>query len=491
MTSLPTSPLLRWIDSWIANVPKTPEIIVVRGDGPHVDALRAHWPGTLLVALDRNPSRSTEELTLIENEPALFQARVRRALVARLDLWRCAPPDNVLAAVPCEADFQAAITSALEQAELEHGTVRTLGPLWLANLLRNLPTIAEVATIQRAGLAWRGSPVLVAGAGPSLATIIPGLQQHRERTVVLAASSALRPLFKHGIVPDAVAIIEARDCTHHFDGIPLDVMQRIVLLAASHTHPTHWTWPWAARVAFHGPVGAWLVPWTGKGTLLPTAGNVGTTMLVMAWMLGGYPVMAAGLDFALEGGQYYATGAGSRVEEHQAQARSKVSGWRGESLEATAELIAYRQGTELALQQIVRGDPSARFLSITGRGAKVHGMQFAPWAKLAPELPLAMRGGLRRAASVPECLPPPPDTVNDLVQAQLAQVEADLRAFQQHRGGVGLGVTSSHGHSGLSELLVNIARQPDESEPDGDPLTLVRRLREAWSGIATLTTTSV
>lgn len=486
-----TTALLEWVENWAAGVSSVPDLVLVRGDGAHVEALRRRWPAALLVIMDRNSDRPGDELTSIETESALFQARARRALVARLDVWRCAPPDELLAASPREEEFRAAVAQALSQGELEHGTLATLGQLWLSNLATNLPVIAESASIQRVGLAWRGSAVLVAGAGPSLTTVIDQLRVHRERTVVLAASSALRPLYKQGIIPDAVAVIEARDCNHHFDGVPLEVLQQIVLLGASHTHPAHWAWPWAARVSFHGPAAGWLVPWTGRGTLIPTAGNVGTTMLVMAWMLGGFPVMAAGLDFALESGEYYASGAGSSAEEHRHHARQSVTGWRGETLQATPELIAYREGTELTLQQISCGDPVARFLSVTGRGARVQGMQFAPWSRLAPELSYATRDGLQRAALLPASRPPAAHTVTEIVTAHLDKTGRDLSTLQRHPRGVDFAVCNSQGHTAMCELLLNIARQQVSGTPQADPLYSARLLRNAWNDVVAASTTSV
>ena len=61
-------------------------------------------------------------------------------------------------------------------------------------------------------------PVVLAGAGPSLARNVRTLKAHRHRVHVVAVNTAVPALLAAGVVPDLVVVLEVCDVRKHLDG---------------------------------------------------------------------------------------------------------------------------------------------------------------------------------------------------------------------------------------------------------------------------------
>ena len=73
------------------------------------------------------------------------------------------------------------------------------GALYRNNTLRNVRSIAAEADAAVLRDAFGGLPALVIGAGPSLDRNIADIAAHRDRALIIAADTALRPLLAAGI----------------------------------------------------------------------------------------------------------------------------------------------------------------------------------------------------------------------------------------------------------------------------------------------------
>ncbi|MBP7146666.1 MAG: DUF115 domain-containing protein [Acidobacteria bacterium] len=463
--------LREWARAWAAAQTLEPDVVVTCGAGSHLGVLAGAFPRACVLSCeqaDRGVPGRAAAPNVVAVPPERFETLLVRALTHGFEVLRAAPPPLVAAGAPGAAEFAALLAHARRTAEIERTTLRRLGATWLDNLERNMPVLAREPGVTAWNSALAGKPVLVAGAGPSLQPVLPGLRANRRRFVLLAATSALRPLWRAGLVADAAVVIEGRECLHHVEGIPHEILREIVLFAESNTHPAHLELPFRQRVLFHGAAGSWLEPFSGRGSLLPTGGNVGTAALVLAWLLGGCPVLCAGLDFALAAGAYYASGSGSRAEEHAGAGTLPVAGWRGELLQATPELVAYREQTEMVLDVIARADPRACFVCAGRGGARVRGMAAVDWDRIAPELPPLDDTALPARA--------PRETAANPAQLEraVAEVEARLQALAAAAdNGLAAWLTAPHG--ALTDLL--LLQCQDEERPD--PRERAARLRAA------------
>ncbi len=422
-----------WVRAWLDRQAAEPQAILTRGAGEVAAALAALVPRSVVLAHgDRDPSCPPDRSgrLIVEPDPQLFAARAARLLALGVDVFRADPPDALVPGAPAARAFATLVAWARRTAELEAMTQRQLGPLWLDNVAANLPLVVRGASV--AGLAGRlaGTPIVVAGAGPSLATVFDELREWRDRFLLIAAGSAVRPLAQAGITADLVTVLEGRCSLHQFDGVPVESLRGAVLAVAASTHPDHLALPCSARLFFHSHASRWLAPATADGSILPCAGNVGTASLALAWLLGGVPVMAAGLDFARAAAGYYVAGAGSREEEHAGAETTAVEGWQGETLFATPELVSYREQTEDVLRAVHAREPRARFLALAAGGARIAGMQALAAARILPHLPRVAPGAL--AAALANAPRPEPSLARlglerERLESLLARIERDPR----------------------------------------------------------------
>ena len=86
-------------------------------------------------------------------------------------------------------------------------TLIKLGRLYAKNLLRNLGRIPTSRILMPDSAE---SPFLICGAGPSLDKQIPFIKRIQKKLFIIAVDSALVPLLKNGIRPDAVLAVECQ-----------------------------------------------------------------------------------------------------------------------------------------------------------------------------------------------------------------------------------------------------------------------------------------
>jgi hypothetical protein len=181
---------------------------------------------------------------------------------------------------------------------------------YLLNTLRNAPSLATESDAGALTGLYEGTPVVIAAAGPSLNRNIEELRPYRDRAVLVAVDTALRPFLAAGLRPDFVVSVDpapANAC--HLAGLPPcdetalvaeASVQRATLEAfAGRTFlfrvAEHHPWPWLhASGVDVGKLRAW-------GSVLVTAFDLGVR-------LGGDPLIIVGADLAYTDGQPYCRG---------------------------------------------------------------------------------------------------------------------------------------------------------------------------------------
>lgn len=181
---------------------------------------------------------------------------------------------------------------------------------YLLNTLRNAGAIAKEGDAASLKGLCRGLPALVVGAGPSLDRNLADISRYRDRVVILAADTALRPLLAAGIEPDVVVATDPTETNaRHLCELPAcsrthlvaegsvdseslsEFEGRTFFFRVSDHHP----WPWLRNKGLdRGPLRAW--------------GSVLTTAFDLALVMGCEPVVFAGADLAFTDGRPYARG---------------------------------------------------------------------------------------------------------------------------------------------------------------------------------------
>ena len=178
---------------------------------------------------------------------------------------------------------------------------------YLLNTLANLPTIATEGDASPLENLFAGVPGIVIGAGPSLHRRLAAIHHVKDRSLLIAAATAVRPLLAAGIRPHLVVSVDPSEVNaRHLNNLPdtrgmwlvtegsLDprVFQPFQGRTFMFTVSGHDPWPWLAEQGVaRGGLQAW--------------GSVLTTAFDLARRLGCDPTVFAGADLAYTNGLHY------------------------------------------------------------------------------------------------------------------------------------------------------------------------------------------
>jgi hypothetical protein len=307
------------------------------------------------------------------------------------DAWRvlgrlAAEPPRLIHPVIAVARREATVTAARIVQKATAGALanerarRVFAAPYLLNTLRNVPALAHESDAGALLNLYRGAPVVVAGAGPSLNRNLEELRPYRDRAIFVAADTALKPSLAAGLAPDFVVAVDpgvpnARHLTHlppcdtalvaepSVESGSLDAFAgRTYLYRVAAHHP----WPWLAAAGI-------------ETTMLKAWGSVVVTAFDFAVAIGGDPVVFIGADLAYTGGQPYCRGTvyeedwalrvahGEPLEDvwrsDVARHTAVIETHAGEPIATAPHLTQFRD----ALLQAARSVP-ARVVNATGAG---------------------------------------------------------------------------------------------------------------------------
>ncbi len=193
-------------------------------------------------------------------------------------------------------------------------TTLVQSPTTLRNLAMNADHYATSPGIGELEGALRGRPAILISAGPSLARAMDALASPgvRERFVLVAVQTVLKPLLERGIRPHFVTALDHHEISNRFyEGLTEDDVRGVTLIAQPMVNP-------GVLDAFRGEIrlvgdehldallGEELAG--SKGSLRPAA-TVAHLAYEFARHLGCDPVLLVGQDLGFSDGQYYADGA--------------------------------------------------------------------------------------------------------------------------------------------------------------------------------------
>lgn len=190
-------------------------------------------------------------------------------------------------------------------------TVVLLGRNYHRNILRNISLLSDSIPIPQSSIT---KPVIVAGAGPSLDDSLSFIQKNRKNLHVLAVDTALAPLTKVGITPDAIVVLESQYWIEHaFHGARSSGIPVYSDLTARHN----------AIILPGGSISFFCTRFDRSSLLdlldskkllpleIPRLGSVGLAALYLAkYMTAAQtPIFFTGLDFSWQSGYAHSRGA--------------------------------------------------------------------------------------------------------------------------------------------------------------------------------------
>ena len=268
-------------------------------------------------------------------------------------------------------------------------TRESTGHIFLSNLAKNaniLPDLPDLMALK--GKLGSIGPAFIVGSAPSLDSNISHLKEAMGKGMILASSSALKPLLKQGVRPDVVLVLESED-TSDYLRLTSDEMailgDNTVLALASSCHPAHFQVPGFHKGIFHLSSGE--AQLFGNGVFLPQGGNSGTAAFSLAYCWGLNPLILVGQDQAYQGNRLHAQGTPGEVNDPNFGLLN-VMGIGGREVQTDTGLLASIAWYAEAVKTIATLPNPPALFNASASGARLAGFREVPLEAISASLPL-------------------------------------------------------------------------------------------------------
>lgn len=210
-------------------------------------------------------------------------------------------------------------TSVVEAVKLTVVTTLVQVRVTMRNLFQNLETYGREPGVGDLRGVCAGKPAIVVSAGPSLKRNVDLLTDPavRERFVIVAVQTVLKPLLAKGIKPHFVTALDYSEISRRFyEGLTAPDVEGITLVVEPKVNPAVLdAWPKGAAVRCIGDrtldllLGRDIKERESRHEYLKPGATVAHLAYSLARHLGCDPVVLVGQDLGFTDGQYYAAGA--------------------------------------------------------------------------------------------------------------------------------------------------------------------------------------
>ena len=289
-----------------------------------------------------------------------------------------------------------------------------LAPRWALNGFKNLARVGERPLVSDLKDDFTGVPMIIVGAGPSLAKNIEHLRSAQDKAIIVCVARALNSLQSAGIVPDFAISLDAIDVRSHFRNIRISEIPGLLLSMTSHPNLFELKHPGIITFSANTEAEGWMLDAEDELVETPTGGSVSCAAMSIGLLWRCDPIIMVGQDLAFDqGAVYHSAGTDGdttvtldpatntwtfsgfsddlthSLRHHLRDGKlsanaAKVPGYYGGAVPTTPEFAAARQWFEFTAQ-----DEAGRttLFNCTEGGAYIEGMQHAPLAEVLGSLP--------------------------------------------------------------------------------------------------------
>lgn len=278
---------------------------------------------------------------------------------------------------PDEKSVKTIMEKAVMSRHMEFNTRNSYSRTWIDQVLKNLPLLAQSNNLQQLDGWFAGRPAILVAPGPSLEKNIHLLKQAQGRAVVIAQLQAMRRLYREGIRPDFVLVLDPQDLTappfNHLDGVPDEFLTNLVTAVTCHPAVIS-----RFKHVFYfrggGGVDKWVESYLSEKMvdLSGSTTSVAGLRLAMHWRCS--PVIVVGQDLAVADGKRYAgdtTGILSTVGMHE------LPGFFGGTVKSPSNYFIFHFAIENLVKKAMETHPGIEFINCTEGGAFIDGFQHA------------------------------------------------------------------------------------------------------------------
>ncbi len=196
-------------------------------------------------------------------------------------------------------------------------TLMVMGEMQQMNIVLNFPHILDNPPFENLIGAFKGRPVVIVSAGPSLEKNMHLLKELDERAVIIAVDTAVKPLMAAGITPHVVVTGDPQEANYrHLKGVDLPEAYLIAEPQSPVNSLRDWTGP-RFICSFHDNMMRWVDRVMGSRGKVIVWGSVAVMAYDIAVKLGCDPIVFIGQDLSFPGGRTYTGGTVFETEDKQ------------------------------------------------------------------------------------------------------------------------------------------------------------------------------
>lgn len=275
--------------------------------------------------------------------------------------------------------LQQQVHKALMSNWMDSNTQRHFSQHWVQQGVANIPAIALHGNLQALDGKFRDRPAVLIAPGPSLDKNIDLLHQAKDRAVLIAPLQSLRRLYKSGIQPDFITVLDATDLTAEpfdfFNDVPDDFLTTLVVAVNCHPNVIRRF----QRVYFFsgsGPLDRWVQDIVPQPLINLDASSVAITGLLLAQHWGCNPITLVGQDLALAGNRRYADDA--QLNNLNAPHLMTLPGYYGGTVQSPSDYFLFHHQFEKIAEKIAQLSPQTQLFNATEGGAFIQGFAHEP-----------------------------------------------------------------------------------------------------------------
>lgn len=352
-----------------------------------VDALRERGQQRVLFVVHPDDSEEGSfEAGVYTPTPNIRVVRTEREVDLYMDGLKMPYPKHYASmdvsrgGVPRADDFDAKVHKTIMTMWMSVNTTRHFARNWVEQGITNMPAIAQHNNLRELDGAFRGRPAILISPGPSLDKNIAQLKAAQGKALLIAPLQSLRRLYKAGIQPDFVLVLDATDLTTEpydfFNEVPADFLTTLIVGVNCHPRVVNKF----KRVYFFstsGPVDHWLEEMLSQPLVNLEAASVAISGLLLAQHWGCNPIVLTGQDLALaDGGQRYAQDA--QLNNLSAPKLMTLPGYQGGTVQTPSDYFLFHHQFERIAQRLAKSHPDVQLCNCTEGGAFIQGYQHRP-----------------------------------------------------------------------------------------------------------------
>lgn len=204
--------------------------------------------------------------------------------------------------------YQSKVLSIVDKKIININTISRFDKLWAYNIASNVAEISTHYGVSRFFDKYKNIPAVIVSAGPSLEKNIRKLKEMKNKALIIAVDTAMKPLFSHNISPHFVITIDPqKKNSKYFRNVDF---KDSVLIAESSVDKE-------AIDSFNGaiyfinsifPLAKYFMEELGNRGDITTGGSVSTAAYDFAIRIGANPIIMVGLDLSFPNYQTHIKG---------------------------------------------------------------------------------------------------------------------------------------------------------------------------------------